>query len=292
MTAYKVWSGGAWVTLGGGGGSAVSTLGYSPLLGDGVNTGSSTRNGAQVSLTASATPHSPGAWVEVDASLSAAADGVTIHIDSNVNSGATDTSTLLEIGTGAASSETVWATVAIGYSQRSLYHVPGRIASGTRVAARLRSAVASKAVSGIGFMFQQALTPGLGAPVTLGADTATSRGAALTAPGATNTKGAWTQLSASTPSDIEALAFSAQGNGLTTMANGGLLLDIGIGGAGSETVLIGDIWLAADTAEFYTVRGPSTYQVSIPAGSRVAARYQCSNLNNAVDLILVGAASA
>lgn len=258
------------------------------LLDDGVNTGTSVRNA--VSATANVTPHADGTYVEIDPSLSADASGVFIYIVAAISNAATDTSTLLEIATGAAASEVAWATVAVGYrTGDAAVFVPGFIASGTRVAVRVRSAVSLQAVSAQYEFLPATKSVDPPAPTSMGVVTAASRGTTVTAPGSLNTKGAWTEIVASTAADFENLYVGPQGVGGTTMSGSGVLLDIGIGAAAAETVLIGGIYLAGNASEYYRTASPLTYGVTIPAGSRLSARYARANANNAVDVLLVGA---
>lgn len=266
------------------------------LLAEGVNTATSARQAA-LTVNANATPHDPGSWVEVDPSLSADAAGVIIYATAALSTGTTNSSTLLQIGTGAGGAETVWATIGVGYRGTSAmftppnppHVVPGFIAAGTRVALRARSAIANQPTDPIVVFLPATKTLDFGAPVTWQADTATSRGLTLTAPGSLNTKGAWTEMVASTSGDLNALCICPQGAGGTAMSATGVLVDIGIGASTAETVLIADVHGFGNTAEFYGWRNPMTYGVNIPAGSRISARYARNNAGNAVDLILVGA---
>lgn len=97
----------------------------------------------------------------------------------------------------------------------------------------------------------------------------------LTAPGANNTKGAWTEVSASTPFDAAGFWVNVYHTGTT----GFQLLDIGIGGSGSETVLLPD-WPLFRPAMPWGL-GSQWIPLRIPAGSRVAARYQASGFAGA-----------
>jgi len=83
-----------------------------------------------------------------------------------------------------------------------------------------------------------------------------------------HTKGAWTQLVSSTASQ-SALAILSFGNVGAASTNTSTLVDIGVGGAGSESVVIPNIAVGG------YVNGPVIWvPIRIPAGSRVAARCQ------------------
>jgi len=273
-------------------GGAASDLYPSSLIGDDVAAASSSRTA--ITATASATPHTAGSWVEIDASASADASGLFVFMSSTVNTSGADSSTLMEIGTGGSGAETVWVTLAIGYQSaaRPMF-VPGHIAAGTRIAMRVRSVTAGRSVSAW-VSYLKAKTTTFGAPVTYGADTSTSRGTALTAPGSTNTKGAWTAIGGTTSVATSALIVCPQGNGGASMNGSGVLIDIGVDPAGgsSYAVVAADIYLLGSATELYNALSPTTYGVDIPAGSNIAARYARANANNAVDLLIVAAPPA
>jgi hypothetical protein len=99
-----------------------------------------------------------------------------------------------------------------------------------------------------------------------------------------HTKGAWTQLVASTSGNASVIYLS-----LSNFLNGGdssMLLDIGIGASGSETVLIGNI--ACGGAHQGVNMSIGTYSfhfeipIKIPSGSRISARSQCISASKTV----------
>jgi hypothetical protein len=116
-----------------------------------------------------------------------------------------------------------------------------------------------------------------------GTNTADS-GAVSVDPGATiNTKGSWTQIVASTTNPIRMLMVGIGNGANATRTAYDWLLDIGIGGSGSEVVILADQHLEAHTSDDLmspTFIGP--FPCNIPAGTRIAARSQCSG-NDAAD---------
>jgi hypothetical protein len=96
----------------------------------------------------------------------------------------------------------------------------------------------------------------------------------VTAGGTAHTKGAWTQLIASTPYDAYGIWVGIDGIHVSAGATN-YLVDIGVGPAGSEQVIIPnlDVWGADATAAGLN---PLIFwfPVYIPAGSRIAARSQ------------------
>ncbi len=92
----------------------------------------------------------------------------------------------------------------------------------------------------------------------------------VTADTTAHTKGAWVELIASTADDADLLILTV--TSATTNTDTATLLDIGVGGAGSETVIVGDVAVGgAYTAVPYLA---FAVPVFIAAGSRVAARIQ------------------
>lgn len=89
-----------------------------------------------------------------------------------------------------------------------------------------------------------------------------------------NVKGAWAELCTSTPWDADAILFHLQINSNTA----GCLMDFAIGAAGSEIVVAENVLIAQ-------LSRLSTYfhlPKQIPAGTRIAARVQCTSGGQAV----------
>lgn len=89
--------------------------------------------------------------------------------------------------------------------------------------------------------------------------------------GGVNTKGAYSTLVASTEFDINLLVFSNDYSPYTC----DYLIDIAIGAAGAEQVIIGNLIHSTVLDEFYD-SAPFYAPIKIPAGSRLSARSQCS----------------
>lgn len=88
-----------------------------------------------------------------------------------------------------------------------------------------------------------------------------------------HTKGAWTQIVASTTLPTQWLWFYVSSNATPGVATPGSI-DIGTGGAGAETVVVPDILVGY--ADSSAPQGAKAWQIpiAIPAGTRVAARVQ------------------
>lgn len=276
MTAVKAWNGSAWVAVGG-------TAGFSGLT-PSVFGGTSADAGA-VTVVASATPHAVGSWVEAVASSTGAAQAVSVTTRATTGVNATNTSTLLDVGIGAAASEVVVvASLPVGYrGLGATVSVPVPVPSGSRVSVRIRSAVASKSVD---LAVTLDTGPTVTAPVALGANTAASRGVILGAPAGPTSPGAWTEIVASTAEAYQALVVSPQGGEDTAMLASGMRFDIATGAAASET-LVATSWWGAFTSEYLYAASCPLIPISIPAGTRLSARYSGSS-SNLADLILHG----
>lgn len=104
---------------------------------------------------------------------------------------------------------------------------------------------------------------------------------------ANNLKGAWAEL-------IAASAFDASGfllnSAFTPASQRSMLIDIGVGAAGSETVILSNFMMVQNTSA--SLVDAVYIPIGIPAGSRVAARYQITNITTAnlmVAVTLIGA---
>lgn len=114
------------------------------------------------------------------------------------------------------------------------------------------------------------LTPGVGKVTDYGSVTASTMGTQLTA-GAANTKGSYTQLVAAT--DFEAGALLVMLGVSSAAAN--YLVDIAIGGAGSEQVLVPDLLYFSGVGGNIGMHYP--LPLHVPAGARIAARCQSTS---------------
>lgn len=101
-------------------------------------------------------------------------------------------------------------------------------------------------------------------------------GVAPNAGASANTKGAWSQIVASSPIDCQMACLQFMGVASTTTVDG-ISVDIGIGAAASEVVLIPDVmnWYGATVGLFIAVNHVLIPLV-IPAGTRISARAQAN----------------
>jgi hypothetical protein len=226
-------------------------------------------------VTASATTHTKGAWAQLIASTSAETTLVSINVGA-LGFNATETSALIDIGTGASGSESVLiGDVAVGSAASQSggggisIVVPVKIPSGTRISARIQAATASDQarVSIVCW----SVGDGTSIPTSVdvvGGDTATSRGTALAA------SNAWTQVIASTSDDYAAFCL-VPSSSATVASSSALAYEIGVGASGSEQTFGVIPWLVMSNSEQLTqnmIYPLNFFAKDVPAGSRISVR--------------------
>lgn len=250
----------------------------------GIVTGSSTGT----ALTHVGTAHTKGAYAQLIASTTIDAHGFLLYLANNSSSAAR--SWLVDLAIGASSSEQVIvpnllvdSAAASGNPHAALW-IPIPIPAGTRLSARQQGNTTTGTLSvaacllGGGFF---------GLPLTgrcsdMGTDTADSNGTVYDPGASINTKGGYTQLSASTPHDIRMLmlAIGSNRNSVTTAAH--WLMDVAIGAAASEQVVIPNLLFSAASSGLQLPAYIGPIPCTIPAGSRLSINAQCS-INDATD---------
>lgn len=221
-------------------------------------------------------------WTEIIAALPIAVRAFDV-----VMFGApTGTWHLIDVGVGAVGAEVVivpnlqYQTFNDFAAEARFYRVPYPLAAGQRVAMRSQASTAAVPTVRCGIM-AQAGNPldavGTQRAMTYGANLATSQGTLIDPGGTINVKGAWTQLVAATLYPIRRLALAIVPPSNVVFASWSV--DIGVGAAGAEVVLVPDIPFGA--ADIGKSIGPQVadYQVNVPAGTRLAVRAQCESNN-------------
>lgn len=235
-------------------------------------------------VTTSGTANTMGSWTQLVAATpyDTHSLSVTQRFDLTAN---TNQSRLMDIGVGGVGSERVVVPkIVFGYNSAGLptFHIPFFIPAGSAISMRTQANNTSGTAVPISTLLNySAGLPAMCRATEYGVLTASSGGTALfNGTLAANTKSSWTQLVASTTYPIRCLmAMSTPPNqtvgNMNTTVEG--LIDIGVGGSGSEVVVISNI-------QTRTVNGihrgtPATVWVDIPAGSRIAARWQTAVTN-------------
>lgn len=229
-----------------------------------------------------------GSYAELIASTSFAATGFTLILSRPSTAGLY----MMDVAIGGAGSESVILAnfaIDIGATNPTVSClIPLAIASGSRVAVRAQSSAAAPTLDAEIILHRGGLIGGVSysTATTYGADTATSSGTAL-ANGGANTKGAYSQLSASVTGPIGALILLC-GLRNTPIANAtSALIDVATGGAGAETVRISNVATHGDTLIDRYFPEAYIFPIDIAAGTRLAARAQYST-NEPLDAIVIG----
>lgn len=237
----------------------------------GVSSGTGTLlTGAAISV--------PGSWTELKASTSFETTHIVVTLD-DPNGG---NGLFVDLAVGASGSE---VAIAIGLFYRtdtsshlrssgSSYSMPIRIPAGSRVAARLMGAAASRTLRIAVQAFGGAgILPSYQGMERLGGTYSTGNGS--------GSKGSWIEALASTTREYKALHLAWGtidfNNGQSTVS----LIDLGVGGSGSEIVLVPDLFSAASNVSGVCFNSYRTAFIPgrIPAGTRIAFRGQVATSN-------------
>lgn len=108
--------------------------------------------------------------------------------------------------------------------------------------------------------------------------------ATATASGTPHAEGAWTEVIASTAQDNGAIELFLLGNTAGSGADTSILVDVGVGGAGSEVVVIPDVQAGWRTSSFDRRPALGIFPLRIPRGSRVAVRCQALIASDTADI--------
>lgn len=269
-------------------------MSYDPTGTPTVSTvGAVTATSLPTQLSVPGSTNTKGSWTELSASTPIAARAVIVHILSDISAGVTP-DMLVDLGVGAAASEVVvipnlLAGLAQAAYDARTYVIPVNIAAGVRLAARYQANTAST----ICRVHVSLLGAGAGGTVVaLGANTGDSGGVSIDPGGSANTKGAWTEVIASTSARIDrlAMAFGNQSNNVRTDYS--FLFDIATGGSGSETAILSNLFqVTRSTVDAPQIGCHGPVPVNIPAGTRLSVRSQCSGTDatdRLLDVVLYG----
>ena len=231
---------------------------------------------------AGSSTNAKGSWVEVVSAANNAHGASWVMVDLSDPGAASRF--LVDVALGASGSEVVaiadllMSGVRAGHGHAT-YLFPVAIPPGVRVAVRAASSASASSLKVAVRLFSGAfasLQP-LGGVTTFGADAADTSGVTVDPGAAANTKGSWVQLSATVPYPIRWLALGFA-NLDTSWSTTRWLLDIGVGAAGSEVVVVPDLPLSGDVInDHYASLCYSGFPVSVAAGARLAARCASSS---------------
>lgn len=251
---------------------------------------------AGLSVNTAAGANTKGSYVEVIAS--SPFDSVLIQILILLTTATNGLQMLTDIATGAGGAEAVCipdimrsnhATTASDTG--GLYILPLEIASGTRIAARCQASTGSSTEVLAITLVAAGGAPGIATFVNYGANTVDSGGTQIDPGGSANTKGSYTQITASTSAVIQSLlSMTALAGNNSAAATATWAYDIATGAGGAEVVLIPDLrmqtrLLNGSTASVAMSPRSQPFLTYIAASTRIAVRASC-NITDATDRLI------
>jgi hypothetical protein len=253
---------------------------------DGAGTqGDDWTNGAQplaITLTHPSVANTYGPFVTLSASLPFDICGIDFMTGIWNGDGF---SHVFDLATGSAGNEQVFAQAicVLGTDRFMPMHFPCCLPKGARLSARQQS----NTNTAISILLASTLRPQtfmqgqmLQTNDVHGYNSGTSTGTVVDPGGSAYTKGSWAQIVSSTPRPASAIAVQIWPNNNTGGTNAQYRIDVGVGGAGSEKVVLGDLWMHF-TSNVGGAGQPSAnflgpFPCSIPAGSRLSMRCECN----------------
>jgi len=245
---------------------------------------------SSVRLTANVSANTKGVYVQLAASSAFTSNRVFVHVQLAQETGR---AYLLDIATGAGGSETVVVPNIItsssggsGFTGTGTYDIPLAIAASTRIAARIQSTTGSSVLDAALTLVAAGSYLGIASFAAVSVNTGTSRGINVDPGGVADTKGAYSELIASSAAIYQALALCVTNGANATPATGVWAVDLATGAAASEVVLIPDIRFVCNaiTTGVFMPRS-YTFATYIAASTRLASRASC-NFTDATDRLV------
>jgi hypothetical protein len=243
-----------------------------------------------VNVTANGSAHTKGNWQQLVASTSA--DASYILVDCSVAQTNANTATLLDIGTGASTSEVALiADVAIGGSARAAgqssfsFGVPIKIPSGTRLSARIQSVVTGGKTATI-IIRTFDMGDYAAAPTSvdvIGTSTAASEGTEMT-----GASGTYKEIIASTVRDYKAIVMVPSSSSASISS---ILAEFTLGiGASTSEVEIGRCVAQYESRERVgtSTLYPQIIGENVPSGTRLAVSHDIAADPENYDICLIG----
>lgn len=265
-----------------------------------VSYGANTTNSMGTGVASSTTANTKGSYVELFGSPTTS-DMTWAHvtIDCSPFSVGGAESSAIDLAIGASGSQQVVVSNLLNYGQVAgdtydytcSYFFPLALPSGTHLWARSQTTQTSGdpvGVSLIGFDSSFHDAPGASCSCydTYGFVSGSTMGTTLTASGTANLKGAYSTIVSSVAHAIQGffLAFDSQGSGSNTLA----LIDLAIGAAGQEVVIMPNILVFSNSAGVVMPQTTPFIPIAIKLGTRIAARCQSSSGGKTYGITLYG----
>jgi len=239
-------------------------------------------------LTPDSTAHTKSSWAEIVSSVPFNSYGIIVQMTRTGD----DERFLFDIGIGGSGSEEVLMSN-FGYTiptwvnnYMSYYiHCPILVPSGVRLAGRSQCSAGSGGALYVKIYYLgTTLIGGLGFSkiISFGENTGTTNGTEVDPGGTVDTKGSWVEFTSSSPERIKAIAMMPMDDNAVSAA-ALWTMDIGIGGAGSEQVIIPDwLWCSTSASDKVSPFNTPFFPVDIPVGTRIAVRSKC-DINDTTD---------
>lgn len=242
------------------------------------NAGADTSVSEGTNITAGSA-NTKGSYTQLIASTARGGGGILLSIG---GSNTSDVAFLVDIAVGAAASEQVIIPNLFYFSTPNAhinrFFLPIAVPAGSRISARCQSTTGSATMRVNAIVIAgESEYPGSG--LDYGTNTGSTTGTTATSSGSSNTKGSWAQIvSATTRSHMWGIVCGRGSSGSQ------YLFDIGIGGSGSEQLLIPNLTIRASSGG----RGVMySLPMRIPSGTRIAARVAAASGTQTVSLSLV-----
>lgn len=234
-----------------------------------------------------------GAWTQMVASTTYAASLMLYQVakPSGANSCAID------IGIGSAGNEialisnlVIESTIQVS----QIFHFPISIPAGQRISIRCSTDTASQTIyQRLTLLDNTATSDGVPSIYdTYGFVSGTGCGTTVDPGASADTKGAYSQLTASTTNDLAGFMLTFDQQGRTTgTSSGDYAIDIAVGSAGNEKAILPNTWNFLNSAVSMQIRNTGFIPMPIRAGSRIAARAQSAvttSPNRIIGITLVG----
>lgn len=249
-------------------------------LNDGISRattlGFSTTTSKPTTVTNSGTPNTKGAYVQLTASSAADTSGICVIAS---NRDLTAGAMLVDVAVGAAASEKIiipdipctGTSVTVQAIATPIF--PVTIPAGSRISVRTQSTTASDAsLAAVMLVDNSRMGRSGGSMDSYGVISATTLTTSIDSGAVLNTKGSYTQITASTTNDLCGFAFCISGLNTTSNVGAHFLVDVAIGGAGAETVIVGNWWFYHGGT--HLPPWAPWFDMDIPAGTRIAVRAQ------------------
>lgn len=231
-------------------------------------------------VTASSSANTKGTYTQLVASTSFPTSGILIGANNNP---ATGQNTALDIAIGGLGSEQVIISNlmipnAVSRKAESFF-IPYNIPSASRIAARIQSDSGSSALS-INAIYAPGdfIFPSYNISDTYGFTAATTLGTAVDPGGTANTKGSFAQITSSTNREHTGIMWCFDNQQESLVASANMLVDIAVGAAASEQVIIPNIITSISTnLPLEPWSAGCVIPIRIPAATRLSARCQSTN---------------